>query len=583
MARFNPQAFLAGMQSLIAPQQQADQQIAQMRMQQMDRTRENENAVNQRMQQGQQMRIQQDEATRAGARFDLEKAAAERQKLIDERNTTAFDLAQGEKRTGAVKELRTPIIEKQTAYDAALSKYNVALQNPNLVSRADWNKITGDLTSAGSALNNAYTSAKGFLPFMAPQLKLDETAIGALPTIVVPTTREEAIRKYRSGKPAGTVTETEPVKKTDAGVTGTGVDLPPPAPVNTAAGTSLLDMIAPGAMGAGVTTPAYLGAVAPPKTLKGKPAAVKPPAVTYTPPPPRQRIYPQPAESFLAPEDIQTVQELIKGFATFTRGNFRGKIDDPNFNNKWHDFVTNPTVMKQFLAPIVRSYRSMYGDDVANAVFAEFETQVLEQAGPKALMPTDLVDNLVKLEAGMVGLKEDKAKAAHEATMRPLRIEEINATIAKLRAAANGGKGGTEWKNSDKNSALRLAGAFGSTAIATLAGFIADHKKKIDDKRALDPNTFDGLANTPGTETYKMQKAYNDAVAARGKIIKIQTQLRKLASDPNAFYKLYQNVSITDGLQTPEVQNLLAGVDVYGAGDIGTDGGGVGDYDLNAP
>jgi hypothetical protein len=583
MARFNPQAFLAGMQSLIAPQQQADQQVAQMRMQQMDRTRENENTVNQRMQQGQQMRIQQDEATRAGERFSLERAAAERQKLIDERNTTAFDLAQGEKRTGAVKELRNPITEKQTLYDAALSKYNTALQNPNLISRADWNKITSELTSAGSALNNAYNSAKGFLPFMAPQLKLDETAIGSLPTIVVPTTREEAIRKYRSGKPVDTVTATEPVKKTDAGVTGTGVDLPPPPPVNTAAGIDLLGMIAPGAMGAGVTTPEYLGAVAPPKTLKGKPPAVKPAPVTYTPPPPRQRIYPQPSESFLAPEDIQTVQELIKGFAIFTRGNFRGKIDDPNFNNKWHDFVTDPTVMKQFLAPIVRSYRSTHGDDVANAVFAEFETQVLEQAGPKALMPTDLVDNLVKLESGMLGLTEDKAKAKQEAIMRPLREEEIRATIAKLKAAVGGGKGGTEWKNSDKNSALRLAGAFGSTAIAVLTPFIANHKKTIDEKRALDPTTFDGLANTPGTGQYRMQKAHDDAVAARGKIIKIQTQLRRLASDPSAFYKLYQNVSITDGLRTTDVQNLLAGVDVYGGEDIGTDGGGLGDYDLNAP
>jgi hypothetical protein len=80
-----------------------------------------------------------------------------------------------------------------------------------------------------------------------------------------------------------------------------------------------------------------------------------------------------------------------------------------------------------------------------------------------------------------------------------------------------------------------------------------------------------------------MQKAHDDAVAARGKIIKIQTQLRRLASDPSAFYKLYQNVSITDGLRTTDVQNLLAGVDVYGGEDIGTDGGGLGDYDLNAP
>jgi hypothetical protein len=320
MARFNPQAFLAGMQSLMAPQQQADQQIAQMRMQQMDRAREQENALNQRMLQGQQMRLQQVESDRATERFALDREAAARQKKIDERNTKAFDLGQDKERTGAVEKLRAPILEKQTAYDAAVSNYNKALQNPNLISRADWNKVTGDLTTAASALNNAYNASKFFLPFMSPQFKLDEAALGAAPQVISPLSREDAIRQFRFKSPAAPATG---VQKTDVGIPGTGIDVPPPTEpaTQTASGMSFMDMISPMSMGAGVSVPSYIGAVAPPKTLKGTPP--KPAPVTYTPPPPRKRLYAQPTESFLDPKDLEAVQALVTGYEGFAAKNLK--------------------------------------------------------------------------------------------------------------------------------------------------------------------------------------------------------------------------------------------------------------------
>jgi hypothetical protein len=579
MARFNPQAFLAGMQSLMAPQQQADQQIAQMRMQQMDRAREQENALNQRMLQGQQMRLQQVESDRATERFALDREAAARQKKIDERNTKAFDLGQDKERTAAVEKLRAPILEKQTAYDAAVSNYNKALQNPNLISRADWNKVTGDLTTAASALNNAYNASKFFLPFMSPQFKLDDAALGTAPQVISPLSREDAIRQFRSKLPAA---PTSGVQKTDVGIPGTGIDVPPPTEpaTQTASGMSFMDMISPMSMGAGVSAPSYIGAVAPPKTLKGTPP--KPAAVTYTPPPPRKRLYPQPTESFLDPKDLEAVQALVTGYEGFAAKNFRGDVFDKNIDNKWNDFLSDPNVMKRYLAPTARTLRAVYGDDIANSILSEFETQVLEQIGQKALMPTALVDNLTKLEQGRLGLSEDQKKAAHEADMRPLRKEELIATIAKLKAAAGGGgKGAVEWKYSDENSAQRLAGSFGLPAMQTLNKFIDEHKQKLDALNAEDPDVFEKNKKTAGTKTQKMQAAYDDAVAARATILGIQQRLRSLTGNPNKFYPALKTASYTKGLKTPEVQQLLYGVDVYGTDDSGSGGGGLDPFDLN--
>jgi hypothetical protein len=489
MARFNPQAFIAGMQSLLSPQQQADQQVAQMRMQQMDKARENEALLNQRMLQGEQLGIQRTEAERAGQRFNLEKEAAQRQKDADERAADAFNLGIDEKRVEALGFLRKPIKDAETVYETKLATYNQALANPNIVNKADWNKITGELIAAGTAYKNAYNTAISTLPYMSQRFKFDTSAAGVAPTIISPVTRDETILKTRPRKTDTKLPPAPPVP-TEVGSVEPTVDptlvdkSAAPVPVASlmqqspaTGGINPLALLAPANLGVGVNAPP-VGA-----TKKTIPAIKKPIAPPTLPPEkPRERLFQLNPEVNLDPSMRTIVRELQSGYKTFAASYFNVKPSDRNFAEKWHRHINSPELMMRFLAGTARDLRETYGDVDTAQILGEFEQGVLDSIGKQALVPTAVTDALLTTEKKGLDVDAARSEAEWLKKYRPLQEKEILARIAKYDAAVGKGASKAEaWTFSDRNSATRLAETYASDLVKNVRQFMGDYKKVLDE------------------------------------------------------------------------------------------------------
>jgi len=569
MARFNPQAFIAGMQSLLTPQQQAQQQVQQMRMQQMDKARENEALVNARQLQNEQLGIQREEAKRAGERFQLDKDAAERQKAIDDRNKKLFDIGLDEKRTEALGFLRKPIDEAKKNYETKLAIYNAALANPNVVNRADWNKISSELTAAATAYTGAYNDATRTLPYVSPQFKLDASALGEAPTTISPISRDDAIRKNIKPKPISTgAPPPPPPAGVQTGAVEPSVDPAlvekPTQPVPVAslmsqvpqdAGVSPLTLLAPASLGVGVSAPP-VGATK--KTLPvGKNAKVAPKPVAPVPVPPRQRLFEPMPDVYLDPKEIEIVNNLTTGYKTFTQSYFGVPPSDEKFAEKWNAFVNDPTVMSRYLAGVDRELKYAYGEDVAKKILADFEQNILDSVGKRALVPTALRDTLLTTEKKGLEVDAAKAEAKFLSDYRPKQLAEMDARIAKHNAAiAKGATKDEAWTYSDRNSATRLAENFGSDLTKTIRQYMTETKRKIDEFRQTDPERWAELVKDPKSGVGKMQQGYNQAVALIGRINAHKQSLRQSIENPNRFYKLLQQNVIT-GVTHDELKGLV--------------------------
>jgi hypothetical protein len=570
MARFNPQAFLAGMQSLIAPQQQADQQIAQMRMQQMDRARENESLINQRQMQGEQLGIQRAEAERAGQRFTLEQEAAKRQKEADDRNKDVFDLSIDEKKVEALGFLRKPVSDAKAAYDAKLAIYNNALANPNIVNKPDWNKISNELTTAATAYKGAYNTAVSTLPYMSRRFGFDETALGAAPETVLPISRDEAILKTRPRK-AGSQLPPAPPVPTEVGAVKPSVDPAiveqggAPVPVASlmqqppaTGGMNPLTLLSPVSLGIGVNAPP-VGA-----TKKTIPVAKKPIAPPTLPPvKPRERLFEYNPELNLDPNQRTIVRTLQDGYKAFAASYFNVRPSDKNFNEKWHRHINNPELMTRFLAGTARDLRENYGDADAKQMLAEFEQSVLDSIGKQALVPTAVTDALLTTEKKGLDVDAARSEAEWLKKYRPLQEEEMLARIDKYKAAAGKGASKAEaWTFSDRNSATRLAETYASDLVKNVRQFMGEYKKVLDEKRKADSKGFADLVNDGKSEVWKQQRAYNQARDLLARIETHKQKLRASTGDPNRFYALLQN-DPRAGVTAEELKGLITAASLY--------------------
>jgi len=607
MARFNPQAFLAGMQSLMAPQQQAEQQIAQMRMQQMDKARENEALLNQRMLQGKQLQMQEAENTRAGERFALDKAAAERQKIADERAGKAGDLALAQQRTGAAEALLKPVSTAKDKLLAARTKYNAAASRPQAYSRADYTKIVNDLVEAQGAYSNALSTQKGLLKYVAPDLKIDDTLFGTPETDISPLTYNDAVKALRAGGVTGGATKN--IQKTDAGVGAVDIEAPVPQepelaklqrmtpfdsriplaspiasgpvepgsmarPVGPMPEVNLdpstvdaLSLLAPATLGLGVNAPAGIGAVAPPKTaVKGAKPAVKlgkdgkPLPAPYVPKPMpprpvRQRVFPEPAEMILAADEEAEALKIADAYKTHVVNTFNIDPLDENFNEKYYRFIADPDRFKAFTSRFGRELGIRF-PEAASSILAAAESTVLGELGNRADVPTALRAALTDVATKTAGLREARDEAAFKKTMRPLTIEEMQ---AKIKYYAGGGARGAKTDDPFKGIEGRTAAArtYGQREISELDSIIKEYEGALKVGKKNSPNNWKTYISNPAYNMYGQQQIVNEARQLKAKILTQQQFLRKLIPNKEQFYSAFISFDPVSSIRNTEISNRL--------------------------
>jgi hypothetical protein len=617
MARFNPQAFLAGMQSLMAPQQQADQQIAQMRMQQMDKSRENEALLNQRMLQGKQLQMQEAENTRASERFGLEREAAERQKKADERAGKAGDLALAQQRTGAAEALLKPVSTAKDKLLAARTLYTSAASRPQAYTRADYTKIVNDLVKAQGEYTNAYNTQKGLLKYVAPDLNIDETLFGTPETDIAPLTYNDAVKALRAGGVTGGATKG--IQKTDTGVGAVDIEAPVPQepesaklqrmtpfdsriplaspiasgpvepgsmarPVGPMPEVNLdpstvdaLSLLLPPSLGLGVNTPAGIGAVAPPKaTVKGAKPAVKlgkdgkPLPAPYVPKPMpprpvRQRVFPEPEEMILAADEEAEAQKIANDYATYVVNTFNLDPLDENFNERYYRYVADPERFKRFTSRYGRSLGIQF-PEAASSILAAAESTVLGQLGNQADVPTALRAALTDVATKTAGLREARDEAAYKKTLRPLTINELK---AKIEYYKNGGSKSGKTVDPFKGIGGRVSAVnqYGRSELIELDKLIQENEAAIKYTKKTRPNDWGKWLADPATETHKQDQIIQEARQIRAKIMTQQNQLRKLIPDAGQFYSAFISFDPVASVKNSVIASRLRAVVGPQAGD----------------
>ena len=617
MARFNPQAFLAGMQSLLAPQQQAEQQIAQMRMQQMDKARENEALLNQRQLQNEQVRMQREEAVRAGDRFALDKEAAERQKLADERAAKAGNLALDQQRTGAAEALLKPVSTAKDKLLAARTKYNAAASRPQAYSRADYTKIVNDLVEAQGAYSNALSTQKGLLKYVAPDLKIDETLFGTPETDITPLTYNDAVKALRAGGVTGGTTKG--VQKTDASAGAVDIEAPIPqepslaglqrmtpfdnreslvSPIASAPVTpgsmarpvgpmpevnldpstvDALSLLSPATLGVGVNVPAGIGAVAPPKgVVKGAKPAVKlgkdgkPLPAPYVPKPMpprpvRKRVFPEPEEMILAADEEAEAQKIADAYKTYVVNTFNVDPLDENFNEKYYRFVADPENFKSFTSRFGRELGIRF-PEAASSILAAAESTVLGELGDRAYAPTALRAALTDVATKTATLREARDEAAFKKTMRPLTIEEMR---AKIKYYQSGGARGAKTDDPYKGIEGRTAAArtYGQREISELDSIIKEYEGALNVGKKNNPNKWKEYISNPVYKMYGQQQIVNEARQLKAQILTQQRALRQLIPNKEQFYSAFISFDPVSSIRNTEIsQRLRAIVSEQGSG-----------------
>jgi hypothetical protein len=612
MARFNPQAFLAGMQSLMAPQQQAEQQIAQMRTQQMDRARENESLLNQRQMQGEQVRLQRTESDRAGERFNLEKDAADRQKAADKRTQDLQKLQTDAARAEAAKGYTAPVAKAKSALLAARNTYEAAKSRPLSMSRADYLKITTDLTKAQSDYETVLGEQKSLLKYVSPSYGFDETMFGEGLAPITPITWTEAAKAFKDAQSG----KTGPVKKADSVVDSTtGLVVPsdvaperspemaglqgvprlagdtrltPPSPIGAGAvepgsmkppvgsmqslnldpsTMNALSMLAPSSLGVGVSVPAGIGAIAPPKTVgkDGKPAVKlgkdgKPVPPSYAPNllPPRavrQRVYQESPDMILASDEEAEAQKIASDYATYIVNTFNLNPLDENFNEQYYRYVANPERFKRFTSRYGRAL-SIGFPEAAQSILAGAESIMLGQLGNNADVPTALRSALTDVATKTEALKEARSEAEYKRELRPLTIKEMKAKIAYY--ASGGSKSGkTEDPFKGIGGRTSAATMYGRSELIELDKLIQENEAALRKTKKDYPDKWGQWANMGGTETNKQQTIVNEARQVRAKIMTQQRALRQLIPNAAQFYSAFISFDPVSSIKNSDIAMRL--------------------------
>ena len=597
MARFNPQAFLSGMQSLMAPQQQADQQVAQMRMQQMDRAREQESALNQRSLQGEQLKIQRDESVRAGERFGLEKEAAGRQKESDERNKKITDLQIDTNKTEAARAFTAPITKARGALTAARTAYNNAKARPLNMTRADYLKITNDVLKAQSDYDEALSEGKTLLKYASPTYGFNDTLFGESITPITPMTFNEAAKAFKdlqSGVkvvPNVTPTDTKVVPTQSGAINNnTSESLANPKPnINpvAAGGTNQLpnvdnassmsprniatqNSIGPQAvnpfainnimslanLGVGQPITAGIEPVKPPSTTSPTMAA---PRVGMPQRKPRIRVYKETDNMILASDEEAKAQEIATDYSTYINSTFNGNPTDQDFNEKYYQYVADPDVFKNFTSKYNRGLSIMYPESELS-ILASAESTILGQLGNKTKAPTALRAGLTDVAIKTEGLKDARSEAEFKKTLRPLTIDEMT---AKIKYYNNGGSRSNQIQNPYKGVAGRVSVStkYGRSEIIELDKLIKDNTDAIRVTKDKDPKAWRRYMTIPASNTYKQQQIVDEAVQLRAKIMTQQDVLRTLVSDESKFYNAFVSMNPLKAIRNKEIaMKLRAGV-----------------------
>ena len=622
MARFNPQAFLAGMQSLMAPQQQADQQIAQMRTQQMDRARENESLINQRQMQGEQVRLQRTEAERAGERFGLEKDAAARQKEADERAKTVQQLQLDAAKTEAAKGFTAPVTKAKSALLAARNAYESAKNRPLSMSRADYLKITNDLTKAQSDYDTVLGEQKSLLKYVSPSYQFNETMFGDGLAPITPMTWTEAAKVFKdtqSGK-------TGPVKKADSAVDpSTGVVIPPdpktdlapemaglqgvpnkvgdtrlapPSPIGAGAVTpgsmktpvgpmqppsldtgsmDALSLLMPASLGVGVNVPAGIGAVAPPKPVgkdgkpvvklgkDGKPVPPKYVPAPMPPRPTRRRVYADSPDMILAADEEAEAQKIASDYATYIVNTFNLNPLDENFNEQYYRYVADPERFKNFTSRYGRAL-SIQFPEAAPSILASAESIMLGQLGNKADVPTALRSALTDFATKGEVLKEARSEAEYKKLLRPLTIKEMKAKINYYNSGGSrSGNAPDPYKGIEGRT--RAAQMYGQREISELDNIIKEYEDAIKVGKKNNPNDWKTYVSDPKYKMYGQQQVVNEARAVKAKILTEQRALKKFIPNREQFYSAFISYDPVSSIRNTDISQRLRSIVPQQGGD----------------
>lgn len=603
MARFNPQAFLAGMQSLLTPQQQAQQQVQQMRMQQMDKARENEALVNARQLQGEQVRMQKTEADRATQRFDLEREASDRAKTAEERAQRIQDLQLSGARTDAAKGFLDPVTKAKSAYTAAQTAYNTAKSRPTAYSRADYLKITNDLVKAQTDLEQELGKQKSLLKYVDPSYGFDETMFGEPIQFVAPISQAEAakaLKDAQSGKslpvrkadatvdpstgavvPADVMAERGPELAGLTGIPSRGMEtvnspspigggavdpfapkqsaqLPPPPPP-----TSQIDplsLLMPASLGVGVNVPAGIGAVKPPakKPLLGKDGKPVPPPYVPKQMPPRQarqRVFKEPEDMFLTNDEQEAAGKMLTAYEDYVSRTFNVDPLDENFNEKYYRYVADPAMFKRFADRYARQL-AITSPESASAILASTESMLLGSIGDKADVPTALRAALTDVATKTAALVEAKDEAAYKKTLRPLTLKELK---AKIQYYESGGSRSGKTVDPFKGIGGRTSAVtqFGRGELIELDKLIQENETALRKTKKDYPIKWKEWAGMSSTETYKQQQIVDEARQVRAKILSQQNALRKLIPDPGKFYSAFISYDPVSSIRNPIIASRL--------------------------
>jgi hypothetical protein len=586
MARFNPQAFLAGMQSLVAPQQQADQQVAQMRMQQMDRAREQENMLNQRMVQGQQMRIQQNEADRATERFGLERDAAARQKVIDKRNLDAAKLGTDKERTAAVAMLTEPVNVAKSKLLAARTKYNNAISRPSAYTRTDFTTIVNNLVEAQGNYKAAFDQQKGILKYVSPSFKLDESVLGTPEVDITPLTYNDAVKALKAAGVAAPAKKVEGEQTVPGGQSPKPIEyIPPTRPAGVKVGTlatdveepmqvasdksqiDALSLLAPTSLGIGVNAPAGIGAVPPSKTVKpvakppvkldknGKPipqkVAAPPPAMPVRPM--RSRLFPDSEDAVLDSNDVKASSELQKGFMDFAISTFNVNPLNKDFKEIWHRHISNPDLMRQYLAPLMTSVK-FASPESYQSVLADFEGSVLNSIGKQARVPVAMEQALLDVAVKRQNLTDAKSEAEYKSDLQPLTLEKLRAEVDYYKSGGRRAQAASPFKGVPQR--VSMAQNFGKPEIVELDKIIKEYSDAINNAKVTQAER-QKYTTDPAYKMYGQAQIVKEARSLKAKIMTQRTLLRASAGNEARFMGMIMNFDPIAGVKSQEILNRL--------------------------
>jgi hypothetical protein len=357
------------------------------------------------------------------------------------------------------------------------------------MSRADYLKITTDLTKAQSDYETVLGEQKSLLKYVSPSYGFDETMFGEGLAPITPITWTEAAKAFKDAQSG----KTGPVKKADSVVDPTTgqvvspdvaperspemaglqrVPATPSSPMGTGAvkpgsmktpvgpmqsvnldpsTMNALSMLTPSSLGVGVSVPAGIGAVAPPKAVgkDGKPVVklgkdgkpVPPPYVPkpMPPRPVRQRVYQESPDMILATDEEAEAQKIASDYSKYIIDTFNMNPLNENFNEEYYRYVADPERFKRFTSRYGRAL-SIGFPEAAPSILAGAESIMLGQLGNKADVPTALRAALTDVATKTEGLKEARSEAEYKKTLRPLTIKEMKAKIAYY--ASGGSKSG---------------------------------------------------------------------------------------------------------------------------------------------